>query len=288
MSRVSGALVVLAVAGAIVAPRAHAQDWRTVTSLRQYKGESALRVDLQYGAGHLNIAPGDAGSLYKATLRYDADRFKPVTQYADGRLKVGIEGGHIKGRNMKSGRLDLTLGTRVPLELDLQFGAAQAEVELGGLKVREAHIATGASETHVNVGSPNPETCGTLKLEVGAASFEAAGLGNLNCEHVDVDGGVGDVSLDFNGAWRVNSEVTVDMGLGSLTLRVPRGLGVQVHKTGFLASFDSQGLVKRGNTYYSENWDKASNQVTFNIDAAFGSIRIEWVEPTAEFRRAQR
>jgi hypothetical protein len=285
--RFMSALVLLAVIAAVAATRADAQDWRTVTSLRQYKGEGSLRVDLEYGAGRLNIAPGDAGSLYKATLRYDADHFKPVTQYADGRLKVGIEGGHVRGR-MRSGRLDLTLGTRVPLDLDLQFGAAQADVELGGLKIRGAHIATGASETHVNVATANPESCGALKLEVGAASFEAAGLGNLNCERVDVDGGVGDVSLDFNGAWRVNSEVTVDMGLGSLTVRVPRGLGVQVHKTGFLASFDSQGLVKRGNTYYSENWDQASNRVTFNIDAAFGSIRIEWVEPTAEFRRAQR
>ena len=110
----------------------------------------------------------------------------------------------------------------------------------------------------------------------------------IACEHVDVDGGVGDVSHDFNGAGRVNNEVTVDMELGSLTLRVSRGLGVQVHKSGFLASFDSQGLVKRGNTYYSGNWDTASNQVTFDIDAAFGSIRIEWVEPTADFRRAQR
>lgn len=288
MSRVAGALVVLSALAYIAAPHADAQDWRTITSLRQYKGEGALRVDLEYGAGHLNISPGDAGSLYKATLRYDAERFKPVTQYADGRLKVGVEGGHIHGGNMKASRLDLSLGTRMPLDLDLQFGAAQAAVELGGLKVRQAHIATGASETHVNVGSANGTQCSTLKLEVGAASFEAAGLGNLNCARVDVDGGVGDVSLDFNGAWRVDSEVTVDMGLGSLTLRVPRGLGVQVHKSGFLASFDSEGLIKRGNAYYSENWEKASNHATFNIDAAFGSIKIVWVEPTADFRRAER
>jgi hypothetical protein len=78
------------------------------------------------------------------------------------------------------------------------------------------------------------------------------------------------------------------MGLGQLTLLVPRGLGVQVRKDGFLASFDSEGLVKRGNVYYSENFEKAGNRVFFNIDAAFGAIRIVWVEPEGEFRRAQR
>ncbi len=286
MSKLAAAAAALAIV--VGAGTAQAQDWRTITSLRQYKGEDLLDVRVEYGAGRLFVGPAQGNTLYKATLRYDADRFKPVTQYANGRLKVGVEGGSIRGRHVKSGRLDLALGTRMPIDLELQFGAARAEVELGGLRIRSAHIATGASETKMNVSTSNSEKCSSLKLEVGAASFEANGLGNLNCESIDVDGGVGDVTLDFNGAWRVSSDVSIDMGLGSLTLRIPRGVGVQVHKSGFLASFDSQELVKRGNVYYSENWDKAGNRLSFNIDAAFGSIRIVWVEPGAEFKRAER
>lgn len=268
--------------------RAEAQDWRTITSLRQFKNEGALNVDVEYGAGRLFITPAAANALYKATLRYDARAFRPVAQYQDGKLRVGIEGGSIKGRNMKSGRLDLALSTRLPLDLDLKFGAVQANMELGGMKIRSAHIQTGASETDIAVNKPNSEKCTLLKIEVGAADFHAAGLGNLSCEMVDVDGGVGDVVLDFNGAQRGNVNIDVDMGLGSLTLRVPRGLGVQVTKTGFLASFDSQGLVKRGNVYYSENWDKAGIRAYFNIDAAFGAVKVVWVEPDADFRRAER
>jgi hypothetical protein len=268
--------------------RAEAQDWRTITSMRQFRNEEELEVSVEYGAGKMFITPGEAGSLYKATLRYDADAFKPLTQYEDGRLRIGIEGGSIRGRNMKSGQLDLALSTRVPLDLDLKFGAVEAVVELGGLRIREGHIQTGASETNLSVSKSNTERCSMFEIEVGAAEFEAQGLGNLNCAAYKVQGGVGDVTLDFNGAWRVDADVEIDMGLGQLTLRVPRGLGVKVQKKGFLASFDSEGLVKRGNMYYSENWDKAGNRVSFDIDAAFGSIRIQWVEPEAEFRRAQR
>jgi hypothetical protein len=267
---------------------AHAQDWRTITSLRQYKNEEALRVSVEYGAGRLFVAPGDANALYKATLRYDANTFKPLTSYADGALRIGIEGGSIKGRNMKSGRLDLGLSPRVPLDLQLKFGAVQAEIELGGLRISRARVATGASETNISVNRPNPQACSDFKLEVGAAQFQASGLGNLNCETFDVDGGVGDVTLDFNGSWRVDSDVKIDMGLGSLTLKVPHGLGVKVQKEGFLASFDSEGLIKRGNAYYSENWESAGNRISFNIDAAFGAIRIVWVDPEGAFRRAQR
>ena len=281
----SGALIAALLGGA---PLAHAQDWRTITSLRQYKGEDHLDVDLKYGAGTLYVTPGDATSLYKTTLRYDANHFRPLTQYSDNELRVGVEGEHVHGGNIKAQRLDLSLGPRVPLDLELEFGAAQANIELGGLRIRSAHIQTGASETTVNVASANSERCSTLKLEVGAASFEALGLGNLNCERVDVDGGVGDMTLDFNGAWRNNTDVKIDMGLGSLTLRLPRGLGVQVHKEGFLASFDSQGLIKRGGVYYSENWQKASNHLTIDVDAAFGSIDVVWVAPSGQFRRAER
>lgn len=265
-----------------------AQDWRTITSLRQYRNEPSLEVSVEYGAGNLTIGPAAGNALYKATLRYDANSFKPVTQYADGRLRVGVEGGSIKGRNMKAGRLDLTLGNRVPLDLDLKFGAVRANVELGGLRIRELHVATGASETDLSIGSLNPERCSRIDFEVGAAEFTASGLGNLNCDRIRMSGGVGDVTLDFNGAWRIDSSVDIDMGLGSLTLRVPRGLGVSVKKTGVLASFDSQEMIKRGNMFYSENWDRATNRVTFSIDAALGSIRMVWVEPEAEFRKAQR
>jgi hypothetical protein len=275
-------------AGMVLTTAAQAQDWRTITSMRQYKDEKALNVSVEYGAGRLFVAPGAGNALYKATLRYDANTFKPLTSYSEGQLRIGIEGGSVKGRNMKSGRLDLGLSPRVPLDLNLKFGAVQAEIDLGGLRISKAHVATGASETHVTVSRPNQERCTDFKLEVGAAKFDATGLGNLNCENFDVDGGVGDVTLDFNGAWRVDTEVSIDMGLGQLTLMVPRGLGVQVRKDGFLASFDSEGLVKRGNVYYSENFEKAGNRIFFNIDAAFGAIRIVWVEPEGEFRRAQR
>src|SRR5690606_40797862 len=91
----------------------------------------------------------EAGMLYKTTLNYDADRFQPVTEYDDGRLRVGLtsEKG-VKLRNRRrTAELDVALGPEAPLSLDLEFGAAQADIELGGLRIRRTEISTGASET---------------------------------------------------------------------------------------------------------------------------------------------
>jgi hypothetical protein len=71
----------------------------------------------------------------------------------------------------------------------------------------------------------------------------------------------------------------VEMGLGTLTLRLPRGLGVRIVKDGLLASFDSQGLTKRGDVYYSEDYEDTTYKLSLDLDAALGSIRVEWVDP---------
>lgn len=257
---------------------AAAQDWRTITSRRQQAGEDRLRVEVEFGAGELRVEPAAAGALYHTSIRYDASIFRPVTTYRGGSLKLGLEGGGgVKPRIREGGRLELGLGPGVPLDLDLAFGAVEADLELGGLKIRRAEISTGASETRLRFSQPNPERLDDLTIAVGAAAFRATGLANANAERVKVDGGVGEIVLDFTGEWRRDLTVDIDMGLGSLTLRIPRGVGVRVVKDTFLMSFDSQGLIKRGNAYYSEDWDEAKYRLNIAVDGALGSIDVRWL-----------
>lgn len=274
-------LACTAVATLAAAPAsAAAQDWRTLSRSRAVSGEEALRVDIGYGAGQLTLRPAAAGVLYRANMRYDAQLFEPSVDYDEGRLDIGVEGrkGGVSGRNMKGGNLDVLLSTDVPVDLELKFGAAEAELDLSGLRLSRARISTGASKTRLSVSTPNPVLCRSMELEIGAAQFEATGLGNLRTERLRVSGGVGEVTLDFSGRWDTDMVADIDMGLGALTLRVPRGLGVRVRKDGLLAGFDSQGLIKRGDVYFSENWDQADRRLTVNLDAALGTIRVAWVD----------
>ena len=129
----------------------------------------------------------------------------------------------------------------------------------------------------MDISEPNPLSMRMASFAVGAADFEARHLGNLNAERIEVDAGVGEVRLWFTGEWRQDARVSIDMGLGALELRFPEGLGVRIHKDSFLTSFDSEGLVKRGGSYYSLNWEEAERKVSIDVDAAFGSVRVLWV-----------
>lgn len=269
------ALTVLAGADA-----AEAQSWRSVTMSRQVTDRGPLDVRVKYGAGRFTVGSTADGALYRMRLRYDEDSFEPQAEYDAGRLRLGLEGGARSvslGRGRSGGELDLELARGVPMDLRLEFGAVRAELDLGGLDLTDLALSTGASESIVEVSRPNRERMRSARFEVGAAEFTARHLGNLNAERIEIDAGVGEVILWFNGEWRRDARVSIDMGLGALELRVPEGLGVRLTKESFLTSLDSQGLVKRGDSYYSLDWERAERKVTIDLNAAFGSVKVVWV-----------
>ncbi|MEJ2187434.1 MAG: toast rack family protein [Gemmatimonadota bacterium] len=273
----------LAAAVLLVPASAWAQDWRTVTQTRQRSGETQLRVDVQYGAGKLNVEPARDNALYRATIEYDAELFEPVTRYRDGHLTVGVEstGKHLRLKDRQGGELRLALSPDVPLDLTLEFGAVEADMELGGLHIENAEIHTGASETEVRFSHPNASECRRAEFAVGAAAFRVYGLGNLNCRNLKVDAGVGDVTLDFTGEWRTDVNAELNVALGSANLVLPRDVGVRVSKDTFLASFDSNRFTKRNGQFYSENWDAAKHRLLIDVSGALGSINVRWVDNPA-------
>ncbi|HEX6938493.1 MAG TPA: hypothetical protein VF158_03715 [Longimicrobiales bacterium] len=260
--------------------RAAAQDWRTVSHRRQVVGEDRVKVEVQFGVGELRIEPASSGTLYRSSIRYDARVFTPIHEYRGGVLRIGVDGSdkRIHGNFQQGGRMDLALTPDVPLDLDLTFGAVEAALELGGLRLSRLGVSTGASETRLRFSKPNPIRMQRLSIDAGAAELQVDGLGNANVDALRVKGGVGDLTLDFTGDWRGDTHAEIELGLGALTLRIPHGVGVKVTKSTLLMGFDSEGLVKRGDAYYSTDWDAMEHRLVLDISGALGSIDVRWVD----------
>jgi hypothetical protein len=247
---------------------------------RQKADVETLDVRVTYGVGHLRIRPAHGELLYRMELRYDEESYEPRAELDGDRLLLGIESTRRRiriGGDRDDGEMELELGTGVPMELRLDFGAVRADVDLGGIPLEELRLATGASDSRIDFSRPNPIPMSMATMEVGAADFTARHLGNLNTEEISVSAGIGNVTLEFTGEWERDARVSVGMGLGSLELRFPRGLAVKLEKDTFLTSLDAQGLIKRGDAYYSPDWDDAERRVVVEVDAAFGSIDVVWV-----------
>jgi hypothetical protein len=271
--------VAVAVVAVLTPGALDAQSWKTVTMSRQLEDNDEVRVYVEYGAGHFTVRSVDEGLLYRMNLRYDEEKFEPVADFSGDRLHVGVEtinrGINFKGR--EAGELELELARGVPMDLDLKFGAVRADIDLGGLALTDLDLSTGASEATVDISEPNPLGMGTAHFEAGASEFTVRHLGNLNAERIEVDAGVGAITLGLDGDWKDDARLSVNMGLGSLELLVPEGLGIQLRKDSFLASLDSEGLIKRGDVYESLDFEDAEHKVVIDVDAAFGSIEVVWI-----------
>jgi hypothetical protein len=274
------ALAVTLLAGGALHEPLTAQSMRTVTMSRQLTGDDEVRVGVSYGAGRFSVRSIDEGLLYRMNLTYDEDAYEPVADFSGDRLELGVQsirgGRSLRGRR-EAGELALELGRGVPMRLDLEFGAVRADIDLGGLELSALELSTGASESSIDISELNRAQIGTARFEVGAAEFTARHLGNLNAERIEVDAGVGSLTLWLNGDWQRDARLSIDLGLGALELRVPEGLGLDIRKDSFLTSLDSEGLVKRGDSYRSLDWDEADRKITVDLDAAFGSVKVVWV-----------
>ena len=258
-----------------------AQSWKTLMMARQVTNEENLRVEVQYGAGALTVRRSDEGTLYSALFHFDEDAATPRTEYADGRLEVGLAG---NSRSLNLGdwasgaSLELEFAPGLPLDLEMNFGAGRAEVDLTGLAVRSLEVNTGASESVLRVGRANPVHMESATVNAGAADMRVEGIGNLNADRLTVKSGLGSVVLQLDGEWPRDGQLVVGMGLGALELRIPRSLGVRLWRPGSaLASIDTNGLEKRGGAYESANWESAEHKVEIEIAAVLGSVGIEWI-----------
>ena len=152
MKRVALGLVLLlwAVAG-------QAQTRRPFATFRQLHGETRLGVRLEYAAGNLRVAPGPASELYRMNLWYDESRYLPVSDFdaRRGAVVLGLrpagEGGvRVVSLDQLSQVATVSLSPSADLALDLALGAADADIELGGLRISRLTVKTGAKDAAGN------------------------------------------------------------------------------------------------------------------------------------------
>ncbi|MDE3052755.1 MAG: hypothetical protein KGL38_11815 [Gemmatimonadota bacterium] len=277
------AFLAAAAAAVLVPAAAHAQQtWHTLEVSRQLRDTSELRVHVQYGAGRFDLRAATTPVLYAMDLVYDDAHASPLHRFdaAAGTLEIGLKDVNMGWTDRPSdddgkSRMNLALAPTVPMDLSLSLGATQANIDLGGLTLRGLHVETGAADESLDFSAPNRARLGTVTVDVGAASFRARRLANMNATALHVNGGVGAVDLGFGGAWTGDLDATVKVTLGKVTLHIPRDVGVRLALQRFLTSFDNDGLVERDGYYYSDNWDSAKHHLRVLVQTSLGNITID-------------
>jgi len=272
----------LAMTALLTSPLA-AQQMRNYEYARPQAGERRLHAVIEFAAGRLDLRPAAPGRLYALSLSYDAERFRPIGRYdaEAGQVNLGVEGiggGGIRVDRRKALPQDalIELPTGVELTLDASIGAAESTLELGGLRLSGFDLKTGASRTTINFASRTTGACRTASVTSGAGELTVNSAGNSGCRSWRLDGGVGAVYFDLDGAWPADARVTLNMALGGVTLVVPRNLGLRVRVSGFLSGFDAKGFSKDGKTHTSNNYASAARKLDVEVSSAMGGVTVVW------------
>ena len=277
------ASLVLAAATLVVAAvplTARAQSWRTLDVARQLVDSAPVTVKVVYGTGAFGLRGSSTPLLYHMQLRYDGTRTKPRHAFnaTTRELQVGLQNSDMRftGRNDgDQGRLQLELSRATPIDLALDLGAVEADIDLTGLRLSRVHINSGASDGKIRFDSLNESRMSALDVSLGAASFRGERLANANTPSIRVDAGVGNVELDMGGQWTQDIELHVEVALGFVTIHVPTDVGVRVMLQKTIASFDHDGLVERDGAWVSPNWDSAPHKLRVSAETVFGKLTID-------------
>jgi hypothetical protein len=238
---------------------------------------SSLPVDLtlSFGAGELKVAPGAQDALVQGTATYNVKELKPEISVDGNQMRIQTGELEIGGIPALRGNLknewDLKL-SEVPTSLTINAGAYKSNIELGGLSILSLSVSDGAAEVEVDFSEPNRTQMSTLRYETGASSVKLRGLANSNAESVIFKGGAGEYILDFSGDLQQDMDVSVDTGMSSITIIVPKGTSARVLYDGGLSNVDISGdWEKVGNDYYL---DGDGPRITINVNLGAGNLEL--------------
>jgi len=191
-------------------------------------------VELQMGAGELRLSGAAQDALLEATFRYNRPRLRPEVDYRVSGTTGVLRVGHRRHRGFSFGRVhnewDLRLSKSYPVDLKVNLGAGQSELDLRGLDLEGLDIDMGVGEMKVDLRGPHTRNL-RVKIDGGVGSgtlYLPADVG----VRAQVDGGIGSVNFrglmkdhrvytnDAYGKSGVTIDIEIDAGIGSLDLRV--------------------------------------------------------------------
>lgn len=237
---------------------------------------SPVSLTLAFGAGKLEVEPGMGDALVTGEATYNVPEFKPKVTVDGGavRLETGdleIKGIPKFGDSIKN-QWDLQLGDML-IDLLVQAGAYEGDLELGGLSLNSLEINDGAANVRVKFSEPNRVKMETLRYSTGASNVRLVGLANANFDSMIFRSGAGDYTLDFSGELQRDMTVTVESGISQVVIVVPEGTSAKVNFSGGMTSVNTKGQWQKSNGAFVLG-SGSGPTITITVDMGAGNLEL--------------
>ncbi len=246
-----------------------------------------IHLEADMGAVEFVMEAHDGGDIYTAEVRYDADKVRVDVNYEKSGSSADL---YLSSEKIRK-NLDLdtddcrwrvSLSRDYAWEIKLDAGVVDGKIDLSGLPVESMGIDLGVSDCKIRFTEPNPVEMRRLSIDAGVGDFEMIGLGYANVSDLEFDGGTGEFVLNYDGYQRGTQTAGIDMGVGSVTLEIPRGVPVRVETddswlNSIKAPREFFDEVDDG-VYETEDYEDAGYGIEVEMDVGIGSAKIDIVE----------
>ncbi|MDB5013128.1 MAG: hypothetical protein JWQ25_1330, partial [Daejeonella sp.] len=111
-----------------------------------------------------------------------------------------------------------------------------------------------------------------MSFEAGAGNFEI-NLANTLISNLNVNAGVGSISINLSGKHSDKLKATINGGIGEVKLVFPKDAGVRVKVHG-LGSIKKGGFKKQDGYYINDFYEKAVDQIDATVNGGLGEIDL--------------
>ncbi len=248
------------------------------------KGDE-LKLDLEVDGGEVKIVRSTSGDECHVIMKYSKDKCEGDVRFDDrrGELEVKLDfenWGMFKkhgGDGPDHAEVTIELPNDPDIDLRASIKAGEIELLLGDLHLRNFELRNWAGEVTVDFDQPNRTKLNTFDVNVKVGETSLLHLGNANFEEADINGGIGEMKIDFSGKKIDRAMARVDLDIGETTIIVPEDIGtkMRVSKFLFLSEVDyPRWFEQRGKYYYSENYRENDKSLYLLISTGIGELKI--------------
>ena len=244
-----------------------------------------LSIRLEIDAGRVKIRPGSDDREIDLKFRYEEKRYEVSVEFDEDEntlnayfdIKKWFKDDEEDEKS--TARLTVDLPTDVKIEMYCKTKAGETEIELGDLHVTDLTLRVLAGETYLAFSEPNRERIKELKIESKVGELNVEKLGNANFEYAEIDGNIGELSVDFDSDIepKFDREIDMSLNIGQTRLYLPRreAIRFKVSKFLFFSDLDiPDHFYKEGKYYYSDNFDNEKHKTQLSISPGVGSLDI--------------
>lgn len=242
--------------------------------------DARLRLDID--AGEVRISPSTSGDEIRVWLDYTKDQFTHTITHDDRNNELDInldkKGWFDHDSDHTTAKLELELPTNVKMRIYSRIKAGEIDMQLGGLQIVEFALKTWAGEVDVDFDEPNKSEMRLLEINTKVGESSLRNLGNARFVNADIDGGIGEMTIDFRGAMIKGATADVDLDIGETVIILPDngGTKLSISKFPFLSQVNmSFRLEKEGRYYYTKNYEQAAQTFDLRLNTGIGELRIE-------------